>query len=492
MIPFFMKKLFVILSVFFSSSLYSQFIELTPGLQTAFNKVMELKLLEAETIITNESNAKPDNLATSYLTGAIISVKMFINDDIKVFEKERVGLEKCITKLEKASDNDPQKRLMISEMRLSLAILHAKYHNNIRAGLQFYKAYNLLESNYKKFPEYAPTYVPLGVLYAAIGSLPEGYQSIASVIGITGSVEKGMGLIKKGYWRTISDRELRFYRDYFGFIYSYTSLKLKGNTDVSPESLSLDYKRSSYLTYMQCLVEVDKGNARKAVNLLKERPTGQEYFTFDFLDYYTGKIALPFSADTAYIYLNQFLANTESDNYKKSTYRYLSWYAMLKNKPDDIEKYRSKVNLLGSLNTGADRQALREAKVPFNEILTKGRILFDGGLYEEGAEFLKAKEPQLAMFSKGEQIEYYYRLGRIYQESIKPNLAIKYFKKALAIPMEAASFSKGNSALQIALVYEEIKDKPTAKKYFNEALSYKSYPFYEGVHQQAKAGLDRL
>lgn len=490
--PKYMVTFFLIGFTFCGSSLWGSTIVFTPELKSAFNLILDLKFEEATSKVETAESIDPDNLACVYVRGILTSVKLLLSENRKEFETKVEIIESVIQSLSKASEKDPQKRRMMAEMHLALAILHGKYQNNVRAGLQFYKAYNLLTSNYKLFPTYTPTLVPLGVLNAAIGSLPEGYQSMVSVFGISGSVEKGMRLLRKGYWRSISNKNHRFYQRYFAFIYSYTALKIEGTTDVSLESLGLKYSNSSCLIFLQSLIEVEKGNARKAMNLLVNRPKGPSYHDYLYLEYYTGKVAIAFSPDTARIYFNSFLKNNSDKNYRKSTYRYLSWCAMLQDKPEEFAKYRKWVLEKGNEETGADRQALREAQKPFNEVLIRGRILFDGGRYSDAIEYLNNSRNILPELTKEHQLEFHYRFGRVYQESANFPLAIKEFKEAIDLKLEPSTFALGNSALQLGKIYEVLGDKETAKKYFKLTLEFADFPFYEGVHQQAKAGLDRL
>ena len=491
MLKRFTIPLFVILCLGFANG-NAQYIKLDENLQRALENVLELKLTKAKSIVDSISLAQKDNLACSYISAIIVSNKLLLHEDREEFDKEREKLEKYIEEISKASDSDPQKKKMISEIHLATAILHAKYQNNIRAGLEFYTAYNLLKSNFEKFPDHYPTYVPLGVLYAAIGSLPEGYQSIASLFGMKGSVKEGMNLLHKGYWRTISNKETRFYRDYYGFIYSYTAFKIQGRTDVSLSSLGINFKKSSNLIYLESLIDIQKGDAQKAFEYLPKRPKGDEYENYAFMDYHTGKVAIAFSTDSARFYLNKFLKESEDDYYLKSTYRYLSWCSMLDGDQKGLKDYRKLVRTKGSLKTGADRQAQKECEANFNEVLIKGRILFDGGRYSDAISYMKANEIKLKGFSTQDQLEFHYRLGRIYQEDEKKNLAVKEFTKALEIETEDASFAQGNSALQLGNTYELLGKKDLAKKYYEKTLSLQGFPFYEGLHQQAKAGLDRL
>lgn len=484
---------FLILLLFFAfSKANGQYIKMDTSLQRALDNVMEMKLDKAKVIVDSITLAQPDNKASSYIKAIIVSNRLLLQEDKEEFDNKREELEKYIEELSKTSDKDPQKKKMISEIHLAIAILHAKYQNNIRAGLEFYTAYNLLKSNHSKFPNHYPTYIPLGVLNATIGSLPEGYQSIASLFGMTGSVKEGVELLHKGYWRTISNKESRFYRDYYGFIYSYTAFKIQGRTDVSLTSLGINFEKSNNLIYLESLIDIQKGDAEKAYGYLKERPQGKEYENYPFMDYHVGKVAIAFSTDSARFYLNKFLKETEDPYYKKSAYRYLSWCAMLDGDYIKLNFYRNLVKTKGSLKTGADRQAQKECEAKFNEVLIRGRILFDGGRYSDAIAYLKSEENKILSFDLQDQLEYHYRLGRIYQEDQKKELAIKEFKKAINIKMEESSFAQGNSALQLARTYELLGNKELAKKYYNKTLSLQGFPFYEGLHQQAKAGLDRL
>ena len=487
------KLYLLILGLSLIAPLHAQYIAFTPELKGAFNDVVQLKLKKAQKTIDSVGKRQPENKAVDYLNGAIIGIKLFLDENEEKFDKQKKKLEECIEAIREVSDKDPKRAHLISELSLSLAILNARYHNNIRAGLQFYSAYNYLKENQEQFPDYAPNYIALGVLNAAIGSLPEDYQSIASLVGIKGSVEKGMSYLKKGYWRSISDNDHKFYRDYFAFIYAYTSFTIVGRKDITPESLGVDYSKSSYLSYMQSLVEVSKGNARRALNILLNVPEGKAYEDYDYLDYYTGRVAISFSVDTAVVFLNKYLEENTSGNYVKSTYRYLSWCEILKGDRKAADRYREKVKSEGNLSTGADKQALREAESSINDVLIKARILFDGGLYNKAIDYLLAKEVLSKNYIPKDQQEFHYRFGRVYQEDGQSVKAIHQFKKALGIELEGKpTFASGNSALQLGTVYENTGDKEQARVYFQKCLKIKGYPFYQGVHQKAKAGLDRL
>jgi hypothetical protein len=57
---------------------------------------------------------------------------------------------------------------------------------------------------------------------------------------------------------------------------------------------------------------------------------------------------------------------------------------------------------------------------------------------------------------------------------------------------EHETYSLGNGLLQIALLFEEKSNFKESRRYFIKALTLKSYAFHEGVHQKARAGLERI
>ncbi|MDZ7847468.1 MAG: hypothetical protein U5L96_12225 [Owenweeksia sp.] len=154
---------------------------------------------------------------------------------------------------------------------------------------------------------------------------------------------------------------------------------------------------------------------------------------------------------------------------------------------------REQVFRQGSDHAGADRQALREARLPMNEVLIEARVLYECRPQQRGG-YAFAKQPRYleCCAASWEQVEYHYRSGRIAQRLHKNTEAQNAYQAALAVEQAGASYALGNSALQLGLLMEEAGQISEAQHYFKRALQIKNFPFYEGVHQKAKAGLSRL
>ena len=464
----------------------------TPGFKEAHRSITQLKFSRAKALIKAEKQRDPNNRVADYLQAAMVCAELFINEDRGHYERSQEQIDQYISRIEDLNAKSPFRDLFLGELYVAQAILNGKYKNNVKAAWQFYKAYDFLTENYEEFPDFVPTHIPLGVLYAAVGSLPDDYRSLASLLGFEGSVPKGMNMIKEAYEKLRVDAELNFYTPYAGFIYSYISYLLSVDEMISPEQLGLDVAKSSVLIYAQAQIDLSKGDAKNALKWLDNRPEGQEYLKFNYLDYLQGKVLLGLEPDRCVKYFESYLENNSSQVYVKSTYRYLSWYYLLDGKKRKAEEVGEKIFHEGDASTGADRQALDEARRGFNPILIRARVLFDAGRYKEAEEVLTNAGDKSCCRNNYEKAEYYYRMGRIKQQQKRGHLALEWYQKALAITEVEDSYSLGNSALQMATILDAAGDKKSAKSYYKKALKYSGFPFYEGIHQKAKAALAEL
>ena len=85
----------------------------------------------------------------------------------------------------------------------------------------------------------------------------------------------------------------------------------------------------------------------------------------------------------------------------------------------------------------ADKIALKQVKSNVGKItiLLRTGLLYDGGYYSLALlEIKKIKENQLDVFSRIQQIEYWYRMAQIkYKLNQDKEVAIKYYKKVLQL-----------------------------------------------------------
>jgi tetratricopeptide (TPR) repeat protein len=70
--------------------------------------------------------------------------------------------------------------------------------------------------------------------------------------------------------------------------------------------------------------------------------------------------------------------------------------------------------------------------------------------------------------------------------------AIDFYKKTIKMGRDEEYYFAAKSALQLAYIYEKVKDYDNAKIYFNSCLDMENHLYEQGIEQKAKAGLNRL
>ncbi len=486
-----MQKILLLILALFSLSSTAQKVDFNANMQNGIQAIAELRGNDLQAILAKERKVNPENRVSDYLEGAALCIRIFLAENEEYYETKSDRLDFLLSRLEGLPDNDPYKRVFLAELSLGRAGLYGKFKSNIKAAWLFYRAYNLLGDNYAKFPRFAPTLIPLGVLQTAVGSLPEDYKSIASLFGFDGNIELGLKMIRQAYYYSIADPKLKFHQDYFGFVYAYVNFELATDEQVSLSTLDMNVKGSSFFSYLEAQQRLANGQANSALQLMENRPQGDAYVSIPFFDYYTGKIALMVQPEKAEKYLLNFLKESRDNENIKSTYRYLAWYHLLRGESLKAKEYQQKIVLEPATITGSDKQALEEAKRGFNVFLIKARLDFDAGRYTKIVGDLDPNKLSAIGDEDWVYQEFYYRRARAFQELGFKDKALESFEKAVTWS-DYESYSLGNSLLQLGLLKEEKGELKASRQFFLRALSLKSYAFHEGVHQKARAGLERL
>lgn len=492
MIPFFMKNTFFIISVFFSLNLGAQSLVFDQKFKELHSLLIEMKFSEFKTKAWQLKKTRPEDLNLDYLLAAEIYLRAFVIDNPGFLDSKLDSTSKYIKRLESLPDSEPFKEIYIGQLYLAQAVLEGRYENYFNAAWNFLKSYNHLSDGYSDFPEFAPNGMELGVLYASLGSLPDDFKTTAKIFGFNADIQQGMKMISNSYYKVSESEEYSYLKDYYGFVFSFMDFQLNDRSDNSPEKLGLNWESSSFMVFMQSRMDYKDGKAQLAVKRVQNRPKGKEYADYNYLDYYLGKIAVSTDYELSKKSLNSFIASRTNDDYLKSSLRYLAWSELLAGNSKETELLRTRILSEGKTDKGADLQALREAERGFNIVLIRARILFDAGQYKEALVYLESNKLEDCCAFSHEKLEYYYRLGRC-QESLNLNMeALISFKRAVNIDLVSPTFALGNSLLKAGDMERYFGNSKGAEFYYKACLDVKSYPFYDGIHQKAKAGLSAL
>ena len=140
-----------------------------------------------------------------------------------------------------------------------------------------------------------------------------------------------------------------------------------------------------------------------------------------------------------------------------------------------------------------DKEALSEAQsgiIPHADLL-RVRLLYDGGYYAEALRMM-AGMPRSDLRTYKDQVEYVYRLARLFQAQGKTDEAIIQYRRVLELGRNKSWYFAANSALLLGEIMEQRKDFSTSADYFKACLSMRHHEYQNSIDQKAKAGLRRV
>jgi len=116
--------------------------------------------------------------------------------------------------------------------------------------------------------------------------------------------------------------------------------------------------------------------------------------------------------------------------------------------------------------------------------------LNDGGYNKEALQFLQGKTVN-SFTKEEEQLEFVYRLGRLYDDLNNSELAIQYYNSAIKLGEKSTEYYAARAALQIAMIYEKKGDKKLAIKYYEICIGMEDHDYKTSLDQRAKSGIAR-
>jgi len=468
----------------------------------AYSNIINFRFEEGGNLLKTESNLHPDNLIPIYIENYIDFLTLFISEDRKKYNLLIENKKDRIDKLENGDQKSPYYLYCIAELNMQWAMVHLKFGEYVSAAWELNKAYSLLSKNSDLFPEFLINHKSLGVMHALIGTIPDEYKWLTKIIGFKGTIKQGIDELAVVIDATYKKKNFSYLKTEAIFLLTFVELNLQNKKDEikkiyqlfeSPD-ISGTIKESPLLIYSKSTLEMRNGMNDAAIQTLQNRSTASGVSPFCFLDYLTGVAKLNRLDKDAYKYFYSFLLNFKGVNYVKSSYLKLSWFYLLNDDIKNFNRYKAYTIKYGSTTVDEDKQALVEAKqqeVP-NVFLLKARLLFDGGYFKDALSVLFQKSPIEICKTRRDQIEFSYRVARIYHENGDISKAIIFYQNTISNGRDETFYFAANASLQLGLIYEIQGDKEMAKLYFNKAMNMNNTEYRNSIELKAKAGLNRL
>lgn len=467
----------------------------SPKVHKAYDKTLSLRLTQASNLLSHVKQDDPGNLMVYLIEDYIDFFRVFIREDKTEFQSLLANKDRRIQQIRKGKKSSPYLLYAEADIRLHWALLHLRFEEYYTAFTEVNKAFKLLNKNRERFPDFMPNLKDLGILHAAVGTIPDSYKwGVELLTSLEGDIQQGQEEIEQLLEYAQSNDFV--YEAETKVLYAFLLLHLGNEKDKAWEIINSDALQPQQ-NPLHCFVTANlamrTGRNDEAITLLENRPKSRAFLPMPYLEFMLGTAKLRKLDLNATRHFQNYLANFKGIHFIKEAWQKIAWAELLKGNLTGYKSYMQNCIKRGNATAGGDKNALKEAqsKTTPNATLLKARLLFDGAYYKEAFDRLD-KFSTKDFSNKKDQLEYNYRMGRILHGMKRYREAINYYNIAIREGKSSPWFFACNAALQTGKIYETVNNKQAAISAYKLCLSISPEEYKTGLHQQAKAGLNRL
>ncbi len=459
-----------------------------------YELIFSLRFQEAKESLVRLKITEPDNLIVHSLGNYMDCLSLFIGEQNKTFEKIKQHKQQRLAAIKKGDRQSPYFLYTQADIHLQWAITRVKFEEYFQAVMEIKRAFHLLERNEQLHPDFMPNKKNLGLLHALIGTVPDQYRWGLKILGMSGTIAEGRREIEEVIDHAKSHPFV--FRDEVYVMYAYLLLHLENQGEEAWQMIQnagIDATTNPLACFVHANIAMKTGRNDMAIQILENKPEGRDYFPFPYLSFMEGVARLNRLDPSARDYLLRFLKETRGLHYIKEAYQKLAWHARIHGERQGYLGYMSLCKSLGSAVVEEDKTALYEARsgrMP-DQALLKARVLFDGGYYAEARHVLEERRTA-SLSEKIHQLEYTYRMARIYHAQGDYTAALRYYHQTIEHGRFEGVYFACNAALHSGLIFELLGQPQKARNYFDMTLTIKPDQYQSSLHQKAKAGLLRI
>ncbi|WP_428331035.1 tetratricopeptide repeat protein [Mucilaginibacter sp.] len=460
----------------------------------AYKAIMSLKMDEAKLLIKKEKQLNPQNGITILLDNYVDYFSLLASENKTEYNRLKDNKGARITALEGNDKNSPYYLFSQAEIYLQWSFLKAKFGDYMSSGFDAKKAGSLLKDNSQKYPDFLPNQKSLALVNVIFGSIPASFKSVTRFLGMNGNVQTGIKQLE--VLRTeLPKTSYSFYNDeviFFICSIDINVLHSKNSYNKLISYLSGMENGSLLKVYLQGYVSSKTAHNDETIAYLDTSPKSAQYIALPAINYMLGCAKLNRMENDAPLYLTKYVNEYKGTSFIKDAYLKIAYSYLLQNEPEKYEYYLSMAKNKGYVIDEKDKQALKEASDARPDVdLLRARFYFDGGYYAKALAQLSNKDVNSLKLQR-DKIEYYYRIGRIYDNTGKDYEATLSYQKAINLGKATSYYYASSAALRIGNIYEGIKDFKKAAEYYNQALDMKNHEYQTSTDNDAKEALKRI
>lgn len=453
-------------------------------------------------VLKSENNPSAEPLVKYYLH-TIDFLKIFAEENESAYDSFIDKSDDLLSELEKLPDEEPYKKFLIGEVYLQRSAIRFRLGKFLLSGWDFKKCFSAVSDNQRLFPSFAETYKTLGLLHTVLGNVPGKYTWALNLAGLEGNLQLGKEEMQFAIQRSrLVQPEAKILFAYLNhYFYEDNELALQ-----LAQQLHEERKTSLFFLFTLVSIEIKQHKNDWVLETLKESErfrSDTTYFFIDHLDYFAGQ---------ANFQKNQFMPairhfinyglQYHGNNFRADAYYKAGLACELSGNRLRAVGFYQRAMSIPETEVEEDRYAKKFAKIylsrPLNDFekkMREARNLFDGGYYEECLSLLNELASDAVAHGGGtpdERVEFYYRMGRVYDEMKKPDEALADYQNCFSLTPEKNLWMKVYAYYYSGLIYEEQRNFTQARTFYMKALSFSGYDYQNALEQKAKAGLQRV
>ncbi len=455
----------------------------------AYLLVLNLQPDKAQEILNKISDPAQD-LHKLYVLSLSETVDVLITEDQKKFEQLESNFRKRLQVVETLPDG-AEKLFLEAELNLQRGFNLLNLDQSFNAVFAIRRAYNLTQECLKKYPTFIPIKKTSGVIQVMIGSVPDKYHWFMNLLGMRGSVVTGQKQLQelRNSKSSLSIEATILFFTVKGFINQQFSEASAGFTECLK-----DQPDNRLILFLSINMLTKDSKSEKALELISTLDQHNQGLQMYYIEYLRAEALLNKGEYAkAIISYQKFIKGYHSLSFKKDAHYKIGICYWLMNDEAEAKIYFEKAKLVGREQADPDKYAasqLAENKLPNQKIL-RVRFFTDGGFYKEAQGVVQSIQFSELRTLK-EQTEYFYRKGRLAHKTEEFSVAKIYYEETIHLAKENPWYFAPNAALQLGYIYRDQKNYAMAKKYFEQALTYKRHEYKSSIDSKSRSALETL
>ena len=350
-----------------------------------------MKINAGKQFLANELLTNKKNLLPIVLINYEDFISLSFNENPAEYKLKKKVLDKRLAIIESGNKQSPYYLFSKALLYFQWSIIQIKYADYWNATWDFRKSYLLFKDNKKKFPQFQPNNIFLGVQEAVLSTIPAGYKWATNILGLKGNMLNGLNLLKSN----LNSNDPTF-KEEAKFYHVYLKNYLENDMVAANKLIStyqMDTKSNQLYVFMAANLAINNKQAQIAENLLINRTKSAEYMAFPMLDYELADAKMKRLDFSAIQYFQKFIQSSKGNFYIKDANYSIALCYYLQDNLVLANEYIRRTISTGKTEADADKQALKNAKkgVFPNKQLLKARLLNDGGYNVEALKITNSK-----------------------------------------------------------------------------------------------------